>query len=41
MQGDGAKNALLRDFVEDEETSLFATMSFWQGVDAPAVRAAW
>ena len=35
MQGDGAKNALLRDFVEDEETSLFATMSFWQGVDAP------
>ena len=35
MQGDGAKNALLRDFVEDKETSLFATMSFWQGVDAP------
>ncbi|MEM9465658.1 MAG: ATP-dependent DNA helicase [Actinomycetota bacterium] len=35
MQGDGAKNALLRQFVEDEETSLFATMSFWQGVDAP------
>ncbi len=35
MQGEGAKNALLREFVEDEETSLFATMSFWQGVDAP------
>ncbi len=35
MQGDGSKAALLRDFVEDEETSLFATMSFWQGVDAP------
>ncbi|MEM9518780.1 MAG: ATP-dependent DNA helicase [Actinomycetota bacterium] len=35
MQGDGAKNALLRQFIEDEETSLFATMSFWQGVDAP------
>ncbi|MEM8707061.1 MAG: ATP-dependent DNA helicase [Actinomycetota bacterium] len=35
MQGDGAKNALLREFIEDEETSLFATMSFWQGVDAP------
>ncbi|MEO0493750.1 MAG: ATP-dependent DNA helicase [Actinomycetota bacterium] len=35
MQGDGAKNALLREFVENEETSLFATMSFWQGVDAP------
>lgn len=35
MQGDGAKNALLRQFIEDEPTSLFATMSFWQGVDAP------
>ena len=35
MQGDGAKNALLRQFIEDKPTSLFATMSFWQGVDAP------
>lgn len=35
MQGDKSKNALLREFVEDDETSLFATMSFWQGVDAP------
>ena len=35
MQGDGAKNALLREFIDDDETSLFATMSFWQGVDAP------
>ncbi len=35
MQGEGSKNALLREFVEDEPTSLFATMSFWQGVDAP------
>ena len=33
--GRRGQNALLRDFVEDEETSLFATMSFWQGVDAP------
>lgn len=35
MQGDKAKNALLQEFVENDETSLFATMSFWQGVDAP------
>ena len=35
MQGNGSKNALLRQFIEDEATSLFATMSFWQGVDAP------
>ena len=25
----------LRQFIEDKPTSLFATMSFWQGVDAP------
>ncbi len=35
MQGDGSKAALLDEFISDEETSLFATMSFWQGVDAP------
>lgn len=35
MQGDKSKNALLREFVDSDETSLFATMSFWQGVDAP------
>ncbi|MDG1877666.1 MAG: ATP-dependent DNA helicase [Acidimicrobiales bacterium] len=35
MQGDKAKNALLQEFVENDETSLFATMSFWQGIDAP------
>jgi len=35
MQGDRSKHALLQEFVDDDETSLFATMSFWQGVDAP------
>lgn len=35
LQGDGAKHALLRDFIADDQTSLFATMSFWQGIDAP------
>ncbi len=35
VQGEGSKGALLEQFVEEPETSLFATMSFWQGVDAP------
>ncbi len=35
MQGERSKHALLHEFVSDDETSLFATMSFWQGVDAP------
>ncbi len=35
VQGNESKNALLEKFVGDEKTSLFATMSFWQGVDAP------
>ncbi|MBT5579688.1 MAG: ATP-dependent DNA helicase [Acidimicrobiaceae bacterium] len=35
VQGEGSKGALLDQFVEEPETSLFATMSFWQGVDAP------
>ena len=35
MQGEGAKQELLERFVAEPETSLFATMSFWQGVDAP------
>jgi len=35
MQGDKSKNALLREFIADDAASLFATMSFWQGVDAP------
>jgi len=29
------KNALVRAFLDDEESCLFATMSFWQGVDIP------
>jgi len=35
MQGDAPKQELLQKFVAEPETSLFATMSFWQGVDAP------
>ncbi len=34
-QGEQPKPALLREFTEDPETSLFATMSFWEGVDVP------
>lgn len=34
-QGDEPKAALLDKFIGDESTSLFATMSFWQGVDVP------
>ncbi len=35
VQGDRPKPALTAAFAEDEATSLFATMSFWQGVDVP------
>jgi len=35
VQGQGSKAKLLEEFITDPETSLFATMSFWQGVDAP------
>ncbi|MHB8439029.1 MAG: ATP-dependent DNA helicase [Acidimicrobiales bacterium] len=34
-QGDRPKAALLEAFTLDEQTCLFATMSFWQGVDVP------
>jgi ATP-dependent DNA helicase DinG len=34
-QGDLPKSALLRAFAEEEAACLFATMSFWQGVDVP------
>ena len=34
QQGEGSKAQLLKRFIEDEETCLFATMSFWQGIDA-------
>jgi ATP-dependent DNA helicase DinG len=35
VQGEGSKIALLESFTEDDESCLFATMSFWQGVDVP------
>ena len=35
VQGDLTKPALLGRFTEDPATCLFATMSFWQGVDVP------
>lgn len=35
LQGEKSRAALLAEFSEDEETSLFATMGFWQGVDIP------
>lgn len=35
LQGEGSRGALLAEFSDNEETSLFATMGFWQGVDIP------
>jgi ATP-dependent DNA helicase DinG len=35
VQGDLPKPALTQAFADDEPTSLFATLSFWQGVDVP------
>lgn len=34
-QGDQPKQALVERFAGDPETCLFATMSFWQGIDVP------
>ncbi|WP_280384416.1 ATP-dependent DNA helicase [Nocardia wallacei] len=34
-QGDDATGALVRAFAEDPQTSLFGTLSLWQGVDVP------
>ncbi len=34
-QGDSPKQVLVDTFMEDEESVLLATMSFWQGVDIP------
>jgi ATP-dependent DNA helicase DinG len=34
-QGDDDRSRLLRTFIEDEKSVLFATDSFWEGVDAP------
>ncbi|MDR1808288.1 MAG: ATP-dependent DNA helicase [Propionibacteriaceae bacterium] len=36
-QGDGHLPDLVRRFTEDPATSLFGTLSLWQGVDAPGV----
>ncbi|GAA4481730.1 ATP-dependent DNA helicase [Rhodococcus olei] len=34
-QGEDATGQLVRKFAEDEATSLFGTLSLWQGVDVP------
>ena len=34
-QGEDTTSALVRRFAEDEATSLFGTLSLWQGVDVP------
>jgi ATP-dependent DNA helicase DinG len=34
-QGEQPKQALIERFARDPETCLFATMSFWQGIDVP------
>jgi ATP-dependent DNA helicase DinG len=34
-QGDDDRSRLLRSFLEDQSSVLFATHSFWEGVDAP------
>ncbi len=35
VQGDSPKQVLVDNFMDDEESVLLATMSFWQGVDIP------
>ncbi|MGY4099799.1 ATP-dependent DNA helicase [Nocardia sp. R16R-3T] len=34
-QGDDSTGALVRKFADDPQTSLFGTLSLWQGVDVP------
>jgi ATP-dependent DNA helicase DinG len=34
-QGDAQLGELAREFVDDPETSLFGTLSLWQGIDVP------
>ncbi|TDU82602.1 ATP-dependent DNA helicase DinG [Kribbella voronezhensis] len=34
-QGDAQLGELAREFIEDPETSLFGTLSLWQGIDVP------
>lgn len=38
MQGTGPRRALLEEFLETPNSVLFATSSFWQGVDVPGER---
>ena len=40
-QGDDATVLLVRRFAEDEATSLFGTLSLWQGVDVPGRSLSW
>jgi ATP-dependent DNA helicase DinG len=35
IQGEHSRAVLLDEFASNEQTSLFATMGFWQGVDIP------
>lgn len=35
VQNTKSKSALLKEFTADEHSSLFATISFWQGIDVP------
>jgi ATP-dependent DNA helicase DinG len=35
LQGEDQLPTLLKDFANDDETSLFGTLSLWQGVDVP------
>ena len=34
-QGEDTTSALVQRFADDAETSLFGTLSLWQGVDVP------
>lgn len=38
LQGTGPRHALLEEFLETPNAVLFATASFWQGVDVPGER---
>jgi ATP-dependent DNA helicase DinG len=35
LQGEAPKPVLIKEFMEDTDSVLFATISFWQGVDVP------
>lgn len=40
-QGDDSTSALVERFSADPQTSLFGTLSLWQGVDVPGRRCRW